>query len=154
MEGDEEFVAQACYNCATALYDIKGVSPGVTYFGGGRSRPTVRILNHGENPRLRAKKFMRSANGLTPMAPALWDVAHQLRKAKEPRKILVVFTDGDPDNFPATQEMLSKLSEHIEIYGIGINHDISKLFKNSYHIASPQELGVAFDNLMLSRLAA
>jgi len=154
MEGEEEFVAQACYNCATALYDINGVSPGVTYFGGGKSRPTVRILNHGENPRLHVKKFMRSANGTTPMAAALWDVAFELRKAKEPRKILVVFTDGDPDNFPATQEMLSKLSENIEIYGIGINHDISSLFQHSYHISSPQELGVAFDHLMLSKLVA
>lgn len=50
-------------------------------------------------------------------------------------------TDGDPDNITQTMKTISLLEdEGVEIYGIGIDHDVSRLFKRSVVISDLSEL--------------
>jgi nitric oxide reductase activation protein len=57
------------------------------------------------------------------MAEALLWAGMKLSHRKEPRKIIVVMTDGHPDDEPAVRKAMDRLCGcGIETYGIGI-HD-------------------------------
>jgi nitric oxide reductase activation protein len=58
------------------------------------------------------------------MAEALFCAAAHLFMRKEPRRLLVVLTDGEPNDIGATQEIIDKCrSVGMEVYGVGIMDD-------------------------------
>jgi hypothetical protein len=71
-----------------------------------------------------------SANGGTPLAMALWWGIWQLLLRPEPRKILLVATDGRPDQPTTVCRAIERAEElGIETLGIGIKlPDIEKFF--------------------------
>lgn len=55
------------------------------------------------------------------MAEALWWTFQQMHTLPEERKILLILSDGDPDNFNETVNALKAAREQqYEVYGIGM----------------------------------
>ena len=120
--------SQACFAVATALCGIKGISVGVTAFPGSRvpdypGQPghwntVAPILGHKEKMHT---AFGMTANGNTPMDSALWWVLQQMYPMPEPRKLILLITDGAPDSKPLALEAIAEVRRfHFEVYGIGI----------------------------------
>ncbi len=123
---------KACFAVASALQAIPGVSVGVTAFPGnpvpdspeqqGHWQTVAPVLLHGQKLHTR---FTMKTGGSTPMDAALWWVLQQLHSMTEPRKIVVLISDGEPDNLKLTQTAIRAVKDAgIEVYGIGI-HTIS-----------------------------
>lgn len=88
------------------------------------------------------------------MAEAIWHGAFELTKTRETRRILIVITDGDPDNDVACRKVL-ELCENsaIETIGIGICHSrVALLFDNHIVINSVEDLGKTLFQLMRDTL--
>ena len=118
----------ACYAVSEALYKIPGISVAVTSFPNGASHDSEHGLSCWNTvcPVLEPNQkfhsnFQVKANGSRPMASSLWWVLQQMQLLSEKRKILLILSDGEPDNL---QETLKALDAHRacghEIYGIGI----------------------------------
>lgn len=74
----------------------------------------------------------------------------------EPRRILLVITDGDPDDgSTATRALGLARDAGIEVYGIGIAIDVSPLFgeEHSMAIASVTDLATAMFHMLSRPLA-
>ncbi len=123
---------KACFAVASALQAIPGVSVGVTAFPGnpvpdspeqqGHWQTVAPVLLHGQKLHTR---FTMKTGGSTPMDAALWWVLQQLHSMTEPRKIVVLISDGEPDDLKLTQTAIRAIKDlGMEIYGIGI-HTIS-----------------------------
>lgn len=120
--------SQACFAVASALHGIKGISIGVTAFPGDRIHDTrerqghwntvAPILQHGQKLH---HAFCMSANGGTPMDAALWWTLQQMHPLPESRKLILLITDGAPDNTDLALEAIAAVKSFgLEIYGIGI----------------------------------
>lgn len=109
---------QACFAVAKALSSIKGINPAVTAFPDVRTGGVYPLLKHGN--RLTDRSLVE-ADGGTPLAPALWWVSQTLYPMPEQRKIILVITDGVPDNRQAALEAINRIGKlGMEVYGIGI----------------------------------
>lgn len=119
MDGEQMIVAvQSTFVTAEALELLPGVACAVGFFPWG-STQVAQLKDFGEKPK--ASRFALTANGGTPMAEALLWAGMKLSHRKEPRKIIVVMTDGQPADVPATLRAMDRLSGcGIETYGIGI----------------------------------
>jgi hypothetical protein len=130
--GRMSLASQTCFAVASALQGIRGVSLGVTAFPGRpvkdehspsrQNDDTVApILRHGQ--KIHAD-FGMAGEGGTPLAPALWWVLQQLYFLPEPRKIVLLITDGVPDDFAAARTAVKGIRNHgVEVYGIGMMTD-------------------------------
>lgn len=155
MNGHQASVArEASLAIALALEGIPGVNPAVTYFCGYSDDPVRSALRHGESARRHAHRFIESSRGYTPMAEAIWHGAFELTKTRESRRILIVITDGDPDNDLACRKVLELCGNSaIETIGIGICHSrVAKLFENNIVINSVEDLGKTLFRLMRETL--
>ncbi len=123
---------KACFAVASALQAIPGVSVGVTAFPGspvpdspeqqGHWQTVAPVLLHGQKLHTR---FTMKTGGSTPMDAALWWVLQQLHSMTESRKIVVLISDGEPDDLKLTQTAIRAIKDlGMEVYGIGI-HTIS-----------------------------
>ena len=135
----------ACLSLALSLQGIPGVNPGISSFPGYASSPdhVVQILRHGWPVRHNVSNFTISADehGSTPLTQALWFAASSLLACKEERKILIVLTDGAPDDPASALEALARCrASGIEDIGIGIYHDVKHLFKVPITINNIAEL--------------
>ena len=153
MHGQKmDLACTACYSVAQSLYLVPGVSLAVTAFpgdpdssihcnGGDNSYCTVGpILEHGQKLHC---QFMLSARGSTPMDAAIWWVLQQMLFLAQSRKIILIISDGEPDNFTATQKAIQAAQENgHEVYGIGIEDTgLQRLLpENSKIIRSIHEL--------------
>ncbi|WP_026332127.1 VWA domain-containing protein [Thioalkalivibrio sp. ALE16] len=121
-----------------ATDSLRGVTTQVSAFpgrdasipGGG----LIPVTMFGQPARLRADSFAISAGGGTPMSQAILGTLSSLLSCREPRKILLVITDGAPDNFPATEEAIRIAREDVgvESYAIGVGTDPSDLFGDDH----------------------
>ena len=75
----------------------------------------------------------RHRAGGTPLAEALWYAARQLLLEPHARKLLLVLTDGDPDDRPAVVDIIQRCQRAgYELLGIGIQtRSVQRLFSNS-----------------------
>ena len=105
--------------------------------------PSNRILIPiGAAPASRLDHLAVQATGGTPMGEAMYWAARQLSRRREPRKILMVMTDGTPSD-PWEVEMAKAALERmgVEVFGVGIGADeVSKLFPKHCVIRSINEL--------------
>lgn len=123
MDNQIALASQACFSVASALHGIKGVNVAVTAFpsdlGTGDLRSVAPLLRPGE--RL-TDKFAIGAEGRTPLSEALWWVTKELIKQKEQRKIILVISDGLPDDPSVALKTLSVIRDlGIEVAGIAID---------------------------------
>ena len=117
---------QACFAIAHALKAVPGINLGVTTFPAqGETYSVTPVLEHG---RPCHANFKFETTGSTPLTEALLWATQELCKQPEPRKILVVVTDGSPDNPITCAQAIAEVSRFIELYGIGIwDEHITKL---------------------------
>lgn len=146
---------EAALALALALDGINGVNPAVTAFQGGGAK-VHSIIKHGEKPQAMAGKFSVRPSGSTPMAEAVWYAAYQLLRTKEDRKILLLVTDGEPDDEAATRHVVDLCIEgDVEVYGIGIGTKAVERFSQpSIVIADVQDLRSTLFTLIAQKLAA
>ncbi|QTO41397.1 cobaltochelatase CobT-related protein [Desulfovibrio desulfuricans] len=113
---------RACFAAATALSHIRGVNPAVTAFPAVTETNSVfPIMQHGQAvPDL----FDLRASGGTPLAGAVWWVLQTMLPLKERRKIILVITDGMPDNQLAANNAIGVAQKlGFEVYGLGIRDE-------------------------------
>ncbi|WP_027362088.1 cobaltochelatase CobT-related protein [Halodesulfovibrio aestuarii] len=109
-----------CFSVAKALA-VNGINVGITAFPAiaHNGMPTVKpLIQHGEciHPNIRV-----CARGTTPMAEALWWVLQQISALSDQRKIVMIVSDGEPDELPGTLDAIRKGKEYgVEFYGLGI----------------------------------
>ena len=90
------------------------------------------------------------------MAEAIWYAAFELSKTREDRKMLIVLTDGEPDNKDSAEAVI-ELCENsgIEVIGIGIETNApSRLFSKSICIDDVADLQSTLFKLMEKSLTA
>ena len=101
---------------AKALQGKVGVAVKVDAYGYLHIIP---IMGWGERPN--SERFRVSPSGGTPTGNAIFTVLPDLLGRKEAKKILVVITDGDPDDKASTSRMITTAREGgVIVLGIGI----------------------------------
>lgn len=153
-----ELTSQACYALAKALDSIKGINVGVTAYpaerplvSGGENNDFTAVhpvVRHGERIHTR---FHTRASGCTPMGESVWWVLQQMLPLTESRKIILILTDGDPDNLSNTIESINQgRNLGFELYGIGIKTGSIKsiLPHSSCNIHNLSELAPAMFGIM------
>jgi len=124
-----------------AFEGIPGVNPGVTAFPGRQDDSVFRLLEHGQRVNARTGAFSLAATGSTPMTEAIWFGAASLLRCREPRKVLMVMTDGQPNDTLNTLELLQRCRDSgIETVGVGLGLDVSHLFPIAITINDLSEL--------------
>jgi cobalamin biosynthesis protein CobT len=132
---------EATLALALAFEGIPGVNPGVTAFPGHNDDSVFRLLEHGQRVNARTGAFSLAATGSTPMTEAIWFGAASLLRCREPRKILMVMTDGQPNDTLSTLELLQRFRDSgIETVGVGLGLDVSHLFPVAITINDLSEL--------------
>lgn len=105
-----------------ALDGIKGVTTSAYHFPHATTN-NVGLLKAREQSfraAVNAKQFGISSNGCTPLEQALWPAFSDLLNARADRHVMVVVTDGKPDNSePVIQMVKDAKKEGVIVIGIG-----------------------------------
>ena len=128
---------------ALALDAIPGVTVAVTAFPGLEGEPgrVTCMLADGQSPRAAAGAFIQSARGGTPMAQALWYGAAALLLRPETRRLLLVLTDGEPDDIDEAARLLRLCrGAGIEPVGVGIGIPVNHLFPTAIAVTAVADL--------------
>ena len=146
---------EATLALALAFEGIPGVNPGVTAFPGSHDDSVFRLLEHGQLLNARTGAFSLAATGSTPMTEAIWFGAASLLQCREPRKVIMVMTDGQPNDTLSTLELLQRCQDSgIETVGVGLGLDVSHLFPVAITINDLGELRTQLFELSKSILLA
>ena len=143
MTSHIELACAACYSVALALAAIPGISVGVSAFPADYKENVTAtvspLLRHGERV---VNSFGVEAHGSTPMTEALWWVLGMLSTLPEHRKVILVVTDGYPDDPETAKETIAAAQQMgMEVLGIGINAPIiSSIIPVSENITDIHEL--------------
>ncbi|MBV7314910.1 VWA domain-containing protein [Pseudoalteromonas sp. SCSIO 43088] len=132
---------EAALALAMALEGIPGVVPAVSYFPGIHQEVSIALLPK-QSVRHRAACFDQKTRGCTPMAQAMWFAANSLLAQKQKRKLMIVLTDGDPDDWAATHDIVDRCRRSgFELLGIGIQtRSVEKFFPQSIVINDVKDL--------------
>ena len=126
---------------ALALEGISGVNPAITRFPHGDTDNVNPLLKHGQKVRPNASAFSAITNGGTPLHTAIWYAAASVMATREDRKVIMVLTDGEPDDYDAAKSVIRRCeATGIELVGVGICIDTSHLFDNSICINNVSDL--------------
>lgn len=132
MEGQRIELATRAALAASLAFDHQGVKTAVMAFPyqGGNA------LLKGFDARASAqvdKYESIGAKGSTPMAEGIMGACIELARHPNQRKILLVTTDGEPDNEAATMDAISLARRSgMEVLGIGIQLDPSPVFGEQF----------------------
>ncbi|NOF30853.1 VWA domain-containing protein [Vibrio cholerae] len=132
---------EAALALAIALEGIPGVVPAVSYFPGIHQEVSIVLLPK-QSVRHRAACFDQKPRGCTPMAQAMWFAANSLLAQKQKRKLMIVLTDGDPDDWAATHDIVDRCRRSgFELLGIGIQtRSVERFFPQSIVINDVKDL--------------
>lgn len=121
MRGERiELARKTVLALTDALAAIPGVSAAGAAFPGTDNR-VIPLTPFGSTAAASQKNYGIGADGGTPLAHALGWARAQMAVRREPRKILLVATDGAPSSPELVRTMLAKLeAEGIELMGLGI----------------------------------
>lgn len=140
---------QAALAAALGIAQIPGCKVAAAAF------PDIVLLKgFDETARGAAGRFLIQANGGTPMGEAMVWAAGQLAVRREDRKMLVVITDGEPNDSKLVQTLVRKYRQSaVEVVGIGIATDaVKRLFPASVVIQSVDDLAAALFSVVKERL--
>ncbi|WP_201096251.1 VWA domain-containing protein [Thiocystis minor] len=119
------------------------MSVAVTAFPGvyGEDEKVSCLVRNGQRPASRAGAFLQEPRGGTPLTQALWYAAADLLQRQERKRVILVMTDGKPDDVIGATNIIEQCqATGIEIAGIGIKIDVSWLFPRHIQIDSPADL--------------
>lgn len=132
---------EACYALGAALDTIQYVNLAISSFPDRHgAHRTNQIKDFDEI--LKMKRFNLEARGGTPTAEAMLHAAYTLALQPEPRKIIFVLTDGEPDvPVNRVEEWLNKRG--IEVFGVGIQCPlVHRTFKKSIVVEDLDKLAL------------
>ena len=159
MNGDKSHVSKtALIAVAHALSMIQGVSVSCSAFPGQTGHDVERITDFGQSPRLFAERFDIHPQGGTPLAQAMWWTATQLSRCSEPRKLLLVITDGEPNDYHRSLASITQLIElcdqsQIECIALGIGElKIAEAFPVHSTIKDVNQLADALFDLIKQKM--
>ncbi|MEW5976404.1 MAG: VWA domain-containing protein [Acidobacteriota bacterium] len=136
-----EVARRSALAAALALQSIPGTTVNCMAFG---KKHHVTVLTcFGERVERTSPRYAAiEAEGSTPLAEALWWCATTLLFRPEERKILLVITDGEPNDRNAARDIIQRcLNSGIEAIGLGIELPlIEDLFPTAQIIHSVQQL--------------
>jgi nitric oxide reductase activation protein len=138
-----QIAQDAALALALALDAIAGVSVAVTAFPGqsGDSDRVACLMKHGQSPRTQAGAFTQSARGGTPLAQGLWYAAADLMLRTETRRMVLVITDGQPNDPKGALDIIRQCEQAgMMVVGIGIGCDVSALFAHHILIKTVSDL--------------
>lgn len=136
-----ELAIESAMALALALEGISGVNPAVTRFPYLDTENVVSLLKHGQKVRIHAPKFTPIVSGGTPLHAALWYAASSVLATREERKVIMILTDGQPDDQDLTRAIIKRCeATGIELVGVGVCFDTSHLFDRSICINDVSEL--------------
>ena len=148
--GDSYEVANAAaFALHTTLFGLKGVAVCSLEFSGKDRQPEVNLLvEFGRKPL--SENFNHRPFDSTPTHVAIWATRVMLLQRHEPRKIMLILTDGCPDSGPDTKSATQRaMKDGIEIAAIGIMDDnVRHYWDNHKIIESVQELPAAMFVIM------
>lgn len=160
MHGAMALASQAVLATALALNELSGVACWVAAFPGAASNQVVPLLEFTERACRVAGRFDLGAAGGTPLANALWRAGYELSQRPEPRRLLVVATDGEPDHVEAAQQIIRRCrAGGIEVIGLGIGQQLAEVQtvfgdRDATAITALAELAPALFALLERRLTA
>ncbi|MBQ7585409.1 MAG: VWA domain-containing protein, partial [Desulfovibrionaceae bacterium] len=126
MHGEAITLArQSCYVLAKALAGSKGINPAISSFPAGFTDNSICFLMKHE---AKLPEYLPiEAHGNTPLGPALWRILQVMLPLTEERKIILILTDGVPDDENSVLTAIQEAKKiGIEIYGIGIKQNFIK----------------------------
>ena len=152
------FEVQSALALSMALQNIRGMSVGMSVFpvayqnDYGNSPGVAWLLRQGQ--RVSHSFPMPGAYSTTPMDCAVFWATAQMRRLKERRKILLIFTDGEPDNRENTLESVKQAeASGIEVYGISYRTSaIRTVISQSTIIHDMRQLPSVMKELLVSTL--
>ncbi|AYN96940.1 VWA domain-containing protein [Pseudomonas sp. LTJR-52] len=150
-----EVARDAAMALALGLEKINGVNPAVTFFCKNSRQPVWSVVKHGQKVSRNAGRFSFSPDGGTPMTEAIWYSAFELSKTRERRKMVLVVTDGEPNNVGSCQHVVQLCQRSgIEMIGIGVGKGakVAGLFASSIQIESVNDLKHTLFQLMSDAL--
>lgn len=135
-------VARSAALASAAALEENGVNVCAAAFPGYRAAVDPLTLFHERVPQTAPRFAGVDPNGGTPLLDALFWSVDALLQQSEPRRLLLVVTDGQPSQADACKEAIQRCwAGGIEVMGIGIQvPDISALFPVSRCIAEISEL--------------
>lgn len=153
MDNTFDLAVQSCVSISLALEGQKGVEVSIGAFPcHNGDYEGVGVLKAFQE-RNQSARFTMRPYGSTPMSEAMMQAYEALYSRPTSRKILVVATDGGPDeNASALAVVKAAPQVGVEVLGIGIQYDVSWLFPNSTVIQSIDELSVNLFQLLQDRL--
>jgi nitric oxide reductase activation protein len=158
MSGLIGLASQAVLATALALDAIPGAACWAAAFPGDRDDRVVPLKRFEERACRVAGRFDLAAGGGTPLASALWRAGFELSRRPEPRRLLVVATDGLPNDVGAARDILGRCrAGGIEVIGLGIGQtlaEVREVFgdRDATAIAAIAELAPALFALLERRL--
>ena len=123
---------------ATMLaFDVPGLKTQVSVFpwyGQSRDEGVAVIKRWDESPKQLAGRVVNlTTDGGTPMAEAILFAASDVIRREETLKIVLVVTDGDPNDREATKYIIDRArADGITVVGLGIGVDTSPVFDTRY----------------------
>lgn len=124
----------------TLAYDVQGIETQVSVFpvtgnvAGEYEEGVAVIKRWGEKPRALASRIGSiGTTGGTPMAEAVMFAASDILRKDESLKLIIVVTDGDPNDELATAQVLHAARQAgIVVVGLGIGVDTSRVFGQQF----------------------
>jgi Mg-chelatase subunit ChlD len=148
---------EATLSLAMALEGIQGVNLGITAFPGkdGEASSVYSVLPHGSSVRSRVAAFGGDLDGSTPLAEAIWFAGCRLVQQREERKLLMVLTDGIPDDLDEALNILARCrSSGIEVTGIGLGIEVDRVFESNVSVQLIRELPMRLNEVCKRLLLA
>ncbi len=149
MNGRYEVANAAAFALHTTLFGLKGVAICSMEFSGKDKEPDVNVLvDFGKKPK--SENFNHHPFDGTPTDTATWAGRVMLLQRPEPRKIMLILTDGCPDDSSETKAATKRtMQDGIEIAAIGIMANCVKNYWDNHKIIETvQELPAAMFGIM------
>lgn len=147
MGGCQPIANSATVSMALAISAIPKADVAVSIFpgiGAGVSPVTRRNMPVRSN----VGRFAVRPNGGTPMAEGMFYAARELSTVTSKRKVMIVITDGAPNDGASVQYINRLVEGEIDVYAIGIRSDaVRHYFKNYEVISGVNQLQSALFNL-------
>jgi nitric oxide reductase activation protein len=140
-----------------ALEGIQGVNLGITAFPGkdGEASSVYSVLPHGSTVRSRVAAYGGDLDGSTPLAEAIWFAGCRLVQQREERKLLLVLTDGIPDDLDEALNVLSRCRfSGIEVTGIGLGIEVDRVFETNVSVQLIRDLPAQLNEVCKQLLLA
>ena len=120
-----DLAGQAVLATTLALEAIPGVACWAAAFPGRDEDRVIPLKAFTERAGRVAGRFAVGADGGTPLAEALWRAGYALASRPEPRRLLIVATDGRPNDVASARDIIARCrASGIEVMGLGIGQNL------------------------------